>query len=198
MGLLSPEAKAVLASGNIPLAFFAELSFRSGVERYWSGASPIIWDGKTWLGVGQLGAIGPMESSEDFRANGVTLGLYGLPRSVYHTDFNSLTATDYKGRSARLVTAIMTPNFQTVVHPIPRYFSIDTLDYELDAETGASITVGLEVETRRASRARVRRYTPQDQALDFPGDTAFEFVPFITSGVDVKWGTGGVFFPPSS
>ncbi|MDB6079761.1 MAG: hypothetical protein JWO82_3508 [Akkermansiaceae bacterium] len=196
MGLMSPEAKAVLAAGNIPLAFFAELSFRSGVERYWTGTTPIRWDGQTWLGVGNLGAASAMDSSEDFRANGITLQLIGLPSNSF-TDFDALTASDYKGCRARLVTAIMTPDFRSVVHPIPRFYFIDTLDYELDPELGAVISVALEVETRRASRARVRRYTPQDQEAEFPGDKAFEFVPYINSGVDVKWGTFGSFFPPS-
>jgi len=196
MGLLTTEAKAVLAGGAIPLAFFAELSFRSGTERYWTGIGPIVWDGATWNGVGTMGAASPMESSEDFRSNGITLQLVGLPSEAF-TDFDSLQASDYKGRRARLVTAIMTPDFRTVVHAIPRFYCIDTLDYEVDPDLGAVISVAIEVETRRASRARVRRYTPQDQEAEFPGDKAFEFVPYISSGVDVKWGKGGSFFPPS-
>ena len=59
---------------------------------------------------------------------------------------------------------------------------------------GAIVTVGLEVETRRASRAKVRRHTPQDLEASYPGDKAFELVPYINSGVEVKWGKGGAFF----
>jgi len=197
MSLLTTQARAVLASGIVPLAFFAELSFRGRTERYWSGSCPLVWDGQTWLGVGSLGGASPLQSSEDFRANGLNLTLAGLPKEAF-TDFQSLAAEQYKGRPARFIIAIMDNAFQSVVHAIPRYFTIDTLDYELDADTGVTVTVALEVETRRASRARVRRYTPQDQESAFPGDKAFEFVPFISSGVDVKWGKGGSFFPPTS
>ena len=135
--------------------------------------------------------------SEDFRANGLSLSVAGLPGDAF-ADFDALTASDYKGRRARFVIAIMDEKFQTVVHAIERHFFIDTLDYALDPDLGGIITVGLEVETRRASRSRVRRYTPQDQTKEFAGDKAFEFVPYINSGVDVKWGKGGSFFPPVS
>jgi len=197
MGLLSPSAKAILETGRVHLAFFAELEFRSGTERYWSGIGSISWDGSTWTGTGHLGGVGAMESSEDFRANGLSLSISGLPGAAF-ADFDALTASDYKGRRARFVIAIMDEKFQTVVQAIQRHFFIDTLDYALDPEVGGIITAGLENETRRASRSRVRRYTPQDQEKEFPGDRAFEFVPYINSGVDVKWGKGGSFFPPVS
>lgn len=193
MGLLSPEAKAVLETGVVPLGFLAELEFRSGTERYWSGLAPLSYDGHTWTPTGHLAGVSPMESTEDFRANGLVLTVAGLPGDAF-TDFDALTAADYKGRSARFIVAIMSANFRSVVHAIPRYFNIDTLDYSIAPDLGASVTAGLEVETRRASRKKVRRYTPQDQDAAHPGDKAFEFVPYINSGVEVKWGRGGAFF----
>ncbi len=195
MGLLSTDAKTELASGRYQLAFFAELEFRPGTERYWSGLAPISWDGETWTGTGHLGGVGPMESTEDFRSNGLQLSVQGLPVSVF-ADLDAMTASDYKGRRARFVIALMDSKFQTVIHAIQRHFFIDTLDYAIEPDIGCIITAALEVETRRASRIKVRRYTPQDQEKEFPGDKSFEFVPYINSGVDVKWGKGGSFFPP--
>lgn len=197
MGLLSNDAKTILTTGMVSLGFFAELEFRTGTERYWSGTAPITWDGHTWQPVGKLGGVSPMESTEDFRANGLQLTVQGLPSSAFAT-IDALEAADYKGCRARFVIAIMDGDFQTVIHPIPRYFYIDTVDYALEPDIGGVCTVGLEVETRRASRAKVRRYTPQDQEREFPGDKAFEFVPYIASGVDIKWGSGGKFFPTGS
>ncbi len=197
MGLLSTDAKTELATGRAHLAFFAELEFRDGTERYWSGLAPISWDGETWTGTGHLGGVGPMESTEDFHANGLQLFIQGLPLSAF-ADLDAMTAADYKGRRARFVIALMNSKFQTVIHAIERHLFIDTLDYSIEPEIGCVISAGLEVETRRASRAKVRRYTPQDQEKEFTGDKAFEFVPYINSGVDVKWGKGGSFFPPVS
>lgn len=196
MGILSAAAKTQLETGLAPLGFFAELDFRTGVERYWSGLAPFTWDGAEWTPTGRLGAASPMESSEDFRANGMTLSVSGLPSEAF-ADWDALTASDYKGQSARFVIAVMAEGFGTVLHAIERHFSMDTLDYSLDPELGGVVTVGLETEVRRASRSQVRRYTPQDQEKEFPGDKAFEFVPYINSGVEVKWGRGGSFFPPS-
>lgn len=193
MGLLSDAAKEQLATGTACLGFLAELEFRPGTERYWSGTAPLMWDGHVWTPTGQFGGASPMESSEDFRANGLVLTLAGLPVSAF-ASIDALDAAAYKGCRARFVIAVMNGGFTSVIHPIQRFFSIDTLDYAIEAETGLSITVGLEVETRRASRSKVRRYSPHDLEAEFPGDKAFEFVPYINSGVETKWGRGGAFF----
>ena len=54
--------------------------------------------------------------------------------------------------------------------------------------------MALETEVRYGSRKSVRRYSDQDQKARFAGDRAFEFIAYINSGIEVKWGTSGSFF----
>lgn len=193
MGLLSPEAKAALASPVVHLAVLAELEFSTGVERYWSGYSPLDYEGETWVATGNFGKVDPIESSEDFHANGLKLTLGGLPGDVLRA-VRVLKANEYKARPARFILAVMDETFQTVIHAIPRYYFMDILDYSYDAASGASVTMSLETEVRYGSRKSIRRHSDQDQKSEFPDDRAFEFVSYINSGVEVKWGTSGAFF----
>lgn len=192
-GLLTAAAVAELEKSQIHVGLFVELDFEPGVERYWSGMEALDWDGVTWNPTANLGKISAFESSADFRANGLTVSIQGLPGAVL-SGVDSLAATDYKGRPARVVVAFMDANFRTVLHAIPRYFVMDMVDYAVDPDEGAGVQIVLESELRRAVRQTVRRYSNQDQNDEFPDDKAFEFISYLNSGVEVKWGVGGAFF----
>ena len=139
------------------------------------------------------GGCSDLESTEDFRANGLTLTLGGLPGQAIR-DASLLSAADYKGRAARFIFAFMDSSFQEVKYVHERFYFVDTVDYVVDPERGAAVSVALETEVRRATRTSVRRYTDQDQRTDYPDDRTFEFTPYLNSGIDVRWGTGGAFF----
>jgi hypothetical protein len=137
--------------------------------------------------------VSPIQSSEDFHANGLELGIYGLPGDALR-NVRGLRSPDYKGRPAKFIFAFMDRSFQRVVHPLARYYFIDRVDYFVDPEKGSACVVALETEVRKASRSTQRRYTDADQKNEFPGDKGFEFVPYLNSGVEAKWGTKGAFF----
>lgn len=193
MSLLSDTARAQLASGMVHLAFLVELDFVTGIERYWTGLHALQHDGHEWLGVGNMGSVSPIQSSEDFHANGLELGIYGLPGDALR-NVRGVRSSDYKGRPARFIFAFMDANFQNVIHSLQRFYFIDRVDYFVDPDNGAACVVALETEVRKASRATQRRYTDSDQKNEFPGDRGFEFVPYLNSGVEAKWGTKGSFF----
>lgn len=169
MGLLSDEARAQLAGGLVHLAFLVELDFSTGIERYWTGLHPLSYDGQTWLGVGNMGSVSPISSSEDFHSNGLEIGLYGLPGDTLR-NVRGIRSADYKGRPARFIFAFMNATFSQVIHPMPRYYFIDRVDYFADAATGSAISVALETEVRKASRLTQRRYTDSDQKHEYPSD----------------------------
>ena len=187
-------ARAELSKGAYSLAFLTELSFATATERYWTGAHILTHEAEEWSGVGVVGpgAIS-IEASEDFHANGLQLGIVGLPGDALR-NVRLLTPDEYKGRAARFMLAVMSSDFQSVIWAHERNYFMDTLDYSFGGDSGGAVTIGLETETRYGSRRSIRRHSDQDQQSRFAGDLAFEFVPFINSGVEVKWGVGGAFF----
>jgi len=194
VGLLNAAAKAELAKGMFHLAFAVELEFAGGVERYWSGIHPLGYDGESWVGTGSLGAGSiVLESSEDFHANGLQLGITGLPGDLGR-NVRMVGAADYKGRGARFLMLLMAADWATVLWAHSRHYFMDTVDYSFEAESGGTVVVGLETEVRYGARKAVKRYSDQGQRSRFLGDRAFEFLAFINSGVEVKWGTEGAFF----
>lgn len=193
MSLLTPQARTELSKPHIYLAVLVELDFKTGVERYWTGNQELSHEGETYTPVAQLGNISPIESSEDFKANGIKLTLHGLPSTALRTA-KHLTASDYKARPARLIIALMSPNFQNVIHSMSKYYFMDTVDYGIDPEIGITVEIQLETEVRYSSRQSIRRYSDQDQKIRHPNDKAFEYLSYINSGVEVKWGTEGSFF----
>lgn len=195
MGLLSPAAKAELASGRVQAANLVELDFAFGVERYWSGVHPLSYDDQTWTAVGNLGEISPLESSQDLRANGLELSIAipfadgaPVPR------FQNVKPSDYKGRKARVILAFFSSDFSEVIHTMERRYFMDVLEYKINPQEGADLSLKIESELMAGGRRSVRRWTDAQQRDDHPGDLAFQFLSYLASGVEVKWGTGGAFF----
>lgn len=197
MGLLSVSAKNTIAAGA-RFAMFVELEFSSGTERYWTGIYEKTYDGSTWLPTGGLGSVTPIESSEDFRANGLTLEIAGIPAASMRS--GTLGPDEYKDQSARWIIGIMN-NADTVVWAKTLHFTIDVLTYAIvGAQNGNPVGVcrcTLEHEVTRAARISNRRYSHMDQVKEFPGDLGFEHLAYLSSDAEVYWGSNGSTFRSS-
>lgn len=191
-GLLTEEARAYLKEGCVEISFAVELEFTTGTERWWTGVYPYTPpSGKTFNGAGQFASIGDSESSQDFHANGLKLALMGLPSDAMR-DLRRLRPEQYKGRPAQFYVWIRRGN--TMVHEITKYFFMDIVDYSANPETGGLVQIHLETEVRRATRSEVRRYTDASQKSFDPTDRSMEKMPYLASGVEIRWGSEGAFF----
>ena len=199
MGLLSIAAKQAIADGA-RYAQFAEFLFVDGAseapERYWSGTYAKDYDGETWQPTGGIATVTPIESSEDFRANGVTMELAGIPAASMRE--GSLGPDEYKDRPARWILAVMDSQ-DTVVWAKNMYFNIDVLTYAITSAGGQDTPIGvaratLEHEVTRAARINNRRSSHADQQSRYPGDLGFEHLAYLTSDAEIYWGSNGTTF----
>jgi len=195
MNRLTNTARTALQSGTIQLGLLCELDFSFGTERYWTGIHPLTYQGDLYTAAGDLGKVSDLESSQELRANGIELSLT-LPfdQLTPGVAFQNVQSSDYKGRTATVTFAIFDESFQTVIHAMPRYYSMDALSYNIDPRTGALLTLQLESELLSAGKRQVKRWTDSQQVDDHPGDEGFRFLSYIASGIKIKWGTGGAFF----
>src|SRR5690348_15578258 len=69
---------AAIESGMIRPAFLVEANFTSGPLNVWSGKGDLTWNGITWTGVGQFGAVSTVEEGSTVEARGVTLTMSGI------------------------------------------------------------------------------------------------------------------------
>jgi hypothetical protein len=169
---LETAADTALQAGHVVQVVFVELDFSSGFLRCTTAAYDFSWNGYTWLGLGQLGTIEPIEEGGQLEARGVAMTLSGIPASMISTALGE----HYQGRACRLWFGQLNATTRAVVaDPVgPVSFRMDTMAIEL----GDTATIRLTAESRLVDwdRPRSRRFNDADQKLDYPEDQFFNMV----------------------
>lgn len=175
-----------------PVLFF-EGEFASGTTRAWSGVGSIEWDGKTWTGVGHLGGVSPIKESQDPVANGMSVSLSGVPTSL----ISQALGDARQGRPGKIWLGVMaegvdsptTTALEIVADPALAFHG--RLDVPEIEEAGDSCTITISYENRLVDleRPRERRWTDEDQKIDYPDDDGFAFVNAVQE-FNGFWGRG--------
>lgn len=80
---LTAEVLAAIASGKVRPVLFFEGEFDAGGSpahsRLFTGVGTFEWDGKTWVGGGDLLTMSPIRESTSLEAIGFSVKLSGLP-----------------------------------------------------------------------------------------------------------------------
>lgn len=160
-----------------------EIEFEDGFTRAWSGYGAIDIGGNEYLGVGTLGSIGSIAESTQNQATGLQIQLSGVPFELIASALNE----KYQGNSCNIYFGVLNEEHGVIASPY-KIFSgrIDTMQVQEQQE---SATISLSVESRMIDleKPRVRRYTPQDQSLNFTGDKGFDFVTTLQEA-EIAWG----------
>jgi hypothetical protein len=171
-----------LQAASVEVGVLFEGEFASGWVRLWSGVGTLSWDGKSWSGVGTLLGISGIDETNEIRASGLTVSLSGVP-----SDLLSAALGDARsGKTGRVYLAFFSGG-SIVADPILQFEGrLDVPAIEDGPET-ATISISYESELIDLERARERRYTPEDQAIDFPGDLGFDYVAALQDA-QITWG----------
>jgi hypothetical protein len=164
----------------IALAF---LDFQSGAVYANSTGFPIFWDGQEWDGVGQLGAIGPIEESIESKSTGLALTLSGVDAE----NLAKAIGDRYQGRTGRVYIALLDNAYEIIGEPVLSFEGpMDSMPVKVAGET-ISITVNITDGRADWEQPRTVRYTNEDQQARYPGDKGFEFVPQMVEK-NIIWG----------
>jgi hypothetical protein len=170
--LESAMQSAVAAASIRPFIAF-ELELDSGTLRYWGGHGTLTINGDDYTGAGVAISMGPVTEVAANKATGTVYRLSGVPSALVSTVFNEAT----QNRVVRTWFGAFTSTGAVVVSPFKLFEGfLDVPEIEENGET-AEIRCSAESEAITKNRRRVRRYTHEDQQLDYPGDKGFEFVP---------------------
>lgn len=177
------EAAALAETGARTLA--VELLFGSGPLRVVAGQQDVTIGGNLFTAVGTLGGVSVVEESRELRAYDLTLQLAGVPPDAVTIALNE----PYQGRAGTVWAVILDPVTWQVV-PDPVVIFRGRMD-QMNAEVGESAVVRVGLRNRLADweRPRIRRYTQEDQALDFPTDSALRWVA-ATVEAQIVWPAG--------
>ncbi len=164
-------------------ALFCEMLFDSGPLRLWTGLGPVQWNGSEWLGSGDLGQVNPVVESSKNETVGMSFRLTGIPQDK----LSLALAEPYQGRVVRLYLGMLDSIGNVIPDPVLMFAGLlDVMQINEGAET-AEITVTAESIFADFETPRVRRYTPEDQAIDYPGDTIFSRIAALQDA-EVVWG----------
>lgn len=175
MRALTAAMQAAISAKQIHPAIFVQLTFTNETIYLWSGVGAKSWNGQTWQGVGTLGKIEPISESADIVATGLKLTLSSIPQE-YLTDVLS-----YVNQTCPVVIwlALLDANGMVISSPYESWGGYMDAPVLYEGVDAATVIINVESELLDLQRQQERRYTHEDQQIDFPGDLGFEYVASI-------------------
>jgi len=167
---------AEFESRSLMPILIAELEFDSGTLYMWSGVGDLSWNGNTYIGSGNLINISTVEESQNLEAKGIVCSLSGVPSSLISLALTEKT----RQRAFRLwLGAINNGDSPRALVDEPyRIFTglMDVMEISDDGET-AIIRLSVESAMITGRRAKIQRYTSEDQKKLYPDDVGLDFIP---------------------
>jgi len=165
-----------------------ELDFSGGFMRLTTANQDIPFDSngdladETFTGVGRLASISRVEEGAEQKAYSINIRISGV--ATQH--ISTILTNTYQNRSAKVWLGLLDVNLQLVADPVLTFSGrMDTLDLTL----GKTAEISIIVQSRLADweRARLLRYTNEEQQRLFLGDKGLEFVPQMVEKT-IIWG----------
>lgn len=184
--LTSAMESAVIADLVRPITL-VQCAFDTGNLNLWSGIGDLTVSGVDYVGAGTLLSIGEIAETSELSANGITVTLSGVSEPL----ISKARDEDYQGRELKVLLGAMDAANGVISDPIVVFSGfMDTMIIQ-DGESTATIQVTVENRLIEFERTRVRRYTAEDQKIDFPTDKGLEFVAEMEEK-EIVWGRSSV------
>lgn len=164
-------------------AILVEADFDSGSVNCWSGLGTLHVGGRDYIGTGEVLRIDPGEETSALEARGASFEL----TCAKDSDVSIALSEPYSDRPARIILALFDENATLISDPV-RIFSgkMDVMSIN-DDTTRPIITLTAENDGIILTRVKERRFTHEDQQIDYAGDLFFEFVPSMQDR-EIQWG----------
>ena len=184
--LTSSMQTAVTADLVRPI-ILVECAFDSGDLNLWNGLGTLTVSSTDYVGAGTLLAIGEIAESSELQANGITVTLSGITDPL----LAKARDEDYQGRELTVKLGAMDSSNGVISSPVTVFSGfMDTMTINDSSET-ATIQIAVENRLIEFERTRIRRYTAEDQKIDYPNDKGLEFVAEMAEK-EIVWGRGHV------
>tara|TARA_B110000114_G_scaffold176579_1_gene207389 strand:- start:97 stop:699 length:603 start_codon:yes stop_codon:yes gene_type:complete len=181
--VLSNAMKEMAAAKVVRPIFLVHMVFDSSELNIWSGVGDLSFDSVTYTGLGDLLSISEIKETSDISATGINVSLSGVKTSLIAIAKDQ----DYQGRELTVRLGAFNESGSLIADPVIIFSGfMDTMTIA-EAGTYSSITIAVENKLVAFERAKVRRYTAEDQKIEHPADKGFEFVTSIVQK-EIFWG----------
>jgi hypothetical protein len=183
---LSSDMLTALAGKSVQPFYMVHIAFLSDDVYLWTGIGAVTWNGHDWTGVGTFGGVSPITQTDDLSAENITLFLSGVPSGLV----NSTLTECRQNLPVEVWVGFLDDTGVIIVDPAKGFTG--SIDVPTIQDSGETVTISITAENPLVAlqRASQRRYTNDDQKIDFPTDDGFQFVPLIQEW-NGAWGTPG-------
>lgn len=183
---LSSQCQAEVVKSVVRPAVLAFFDLEPDPVYCWSGVGTINWNSINWLGVGTFGEVSSIEETIESRSTGASFRLSGVQSDLISSVI-STTTSGLQGRRCKLYLAFMSELFEILYTPVCIFDGLmDTTEVSDGGQT-ATINLFAENRMRDLERPRTRRYTDEDQQVEYNGDVGFMWVWWIQE-TNIDWG----------
>lgn len=182
---LSAAMQTAVGSSFVPAALLAEFDFDSAPVYAWSGIGDIVWDGKTFKGLGTLVNISNYTENQSLQAEGLTFTLNGVDSAMVAVALDE----KYQGRTCKLWLAVVENDaaLSFILDPYQLFTGLMDLMEISDNGTQATITLMAENIMALLKRSKESRYTAEFQKSRYPGDKGLDFIAQLQDK-QITWG----------
>src|ERR1700722_9280600 len=181
---ITPAVLAAFSSNQFQPALFVQMQFTTSTVYVWTGFGSITWNGQTWIGVGGLLSVGDgIEDGSSVEARGITLTLSGIDPTLLPDCMSDVQL----GLPVTIWMAAMSGGAPI---PDPVMLWSGAMDQPALSVNANEARINLACENLLVSMRTPadRRYTTQDQQMDWPGDLGFIVVDALQE-ISIYWGT---------
>jgi len=183
---IASGVSTALASGKVNPFLLASMDFVTGTIYVWTGIGTLTWGGHDWTGLGRFANVSAVTLTKEGTAEKITLSLSGIPPEYVDDAINETRGN----KIAKLYLGFSDDSGAVISSPVliaQGYTDVPTL-----TDSGESCTFSITIETPmvQLQNASLRRYTTDDQKIDYPTDLGFQYVPQIQQW-DGVWGKPG-------
>ena len=161
------------------------LDFDGDPINAWVGNGTISFGGNDYFGIGNLLSVSPIQETQEIKATNCTVTISGIPSDLISAALN----TNYQGRAGNVFLGALDSSRAVVADPYIIFGG--QMDVLTINENPDSHTINVELESRLIAlkRAKTRKYTRQDQQIDFPDDKGFNNLAKLRDK-KINWGGG--------
>lgn len=182
-GLAAANVTASIANHVRPI-LFVELQFGSGTVYLHNAVGSYVWGSQTWSGIGDLGAVSPIEEGDDLTPFAVRLTLSGISSSLLTT----AQGVQIFNKRVRIYIGFIGEDGALVTTPDEIWSgAMQTMAITLGENNAITLTAESELIAHRFANGAM--FTDEDQQKRYSGDKFFEFLAQMQDA-RIQWGPG--------
>jgi hypothetical protein len=174
---------AAIATGSVRPLLLYEGEFSGAPLRLFTGYGTLAWNGNTFTGAGQILRITDIQEVSELQAVNFTVSLNGELPSLIAIALGQVR----RGKSGSVWLGLLDSAGALIADPFLCFRGRADKPGIVPDPVHTVISVAYESRLIDAARRRERRYTSEDQQIDYPADLGFDYVPSLQDTV-FAWG----------